>query len=42
VTKFGSQPVRWSLNPQYNLVDDAGLEKWSVVLGLSLLVPAGS
>jgi hypothetical protein len=41
VTKIGSQPVRWSLNPQYNLADDAGLEKWSVVLGLTLLVPAG-
>jgi hypothetical protein len=39
VTRLGSQPVRWSLNPQYNLRDAQGLETWSVTFTFSLLVP---
>ena len=40
VTKLGSQPVRWYVNPQYNFADDHGLPGWSVKLGITLLVPA--
>ncbi len=39
VTRIGKQPVRWAVNPQYNLKDDAGLEEWSVSLTFTLLVP---
>jgi hypothetical protein len=40
VTKLAGQPVRWAINPQYNLVDSAGLEQWSVALTFTLLVPS--
>jgi hypothetical protein len=40
VTKLGGQPVRWAINPQYNLIDTAGLEQWSVALTFALLVPS--
>jgi hypothetical protein len=40
VTRLGSQPVRWAINPQYNLIDTPGLEKWSVALTLAVLVPS--
>jgi hypothetical protein len=39
VTKLFGQPVRWSVNPQYNLKDDAGLEKFSTLFTFTLLVP---
>lgn len=39
VMRLGAQPVRWAINPQYNLKDDSGLEKWSVALTFTLLVP---
>lgn len=40
VTRLFGQPVRWAINPQYNLKDDDGLEEWSVSLTFALLVPA--
>jgi len=33
---FG-QAIRWSVNPQYNLIRDQGLRSWSVVFGSTLL-----
>jgi hypothetical protein len=42
VVRLGSQPARWSINPQYNLRDSVGLSSWSVTLSLSLLVPGGN
>lgn len=33
------QPVRFSANPQLNLIDEAGVERWSVIFGFALLVP---
>lgn len=41
IFKLGSQPMRWSLNPQYNLKDDPGLSEWSVSFTLTMLVPSG-
>jgi hypothetical protein len=41
VFKLGSQPMRWSINPQYNLKDDPGLSQWSVSFTLTMLVPGG-
>lgn len=41
VTKLAGQPVRFAINPQYNLKDDDGLERWSVSLTFALLVPGG-
>jgi hypothetical protein len=41
VTHIGKQPVRWAVNPQYNLKDSTGLEEWSVSLTFALLVPSG-
>jgi hypothetical protein len=40
VTKLGGQPVRWAINPQYNLIDDEGLEEWSIAITFALLVPS--
>jgi hypothetical protein len=40
VTRVGREPVRFSLKPQYNLADDAGLPEWSIKLNFSLLVPS--
>jgi hypothetical protein len=39
VTRVGKQPVRWAVNPQYQLKDDPGLEEWSVALTFTLLLP---
>jgi len=39
VMRIGKQPVRWAINPQDNLKDDAGLEEWSVALTFALLDP---
>lgn len=33
------QPVRLSVNPQLNLIDEPGVERWSVIFGFALLVP---
>ena len=40
VTKLAGQAVRWAINPQYNLVNDTGLEKWKILLTFTLLVPS--
>jgi len=40
VTRLGQQPVRFAINPQYNLKDDDGLEEWSVAFNFALLVPS--
>ncbi len=40
VTRLGKQPIRWGINPQYNLKDDRGLPEWSMSFTFSLLVPA--
>jgi hypothetical protein len=40
VTKIAGQAVRFAVNPQYNLIDDDGLEKWKVLLTFTLLVPS--
>lgn len=39
VTRWGNQPVRWAINPQYNLKNDDGLTKWKLVFTFTLLVP---
>lgn len=39
VTKLAGQPVRFALNPQYNLKDSDGLEEWKVSLTFALLMP---
>lgn len=39
VAKIGSQPVRFSINPQYNLMDRDGLNEWNCTAGVSLLLP---
>jgi hypothetical protein len=40
VTKLAGQAVRWAINPQYNLVNDTGLEKWKILFTFTLLVPS--
>jgi hypothetical protein len=39
VTRIGRQPVRWAVNPQYDLVDDPGTARWSVRFTFAVLVP---
>jgi hypothetical protein len=39
VTKVAGQAMRFAVNPQYNLIDDPGLDKWKVLLTVTLLVP---
>jgi len=39
VTKLGDLPVRFALNPQYNLQDDPGLPEWSVSFTFTALFP---
>ena len=41
VTQIAGQPVRFFVNPQYNLVNKAGADRWTIGAGFSLLVPAG-
>ena len=41
VTRIGKQPVRWAINPQYNLKNDDDLVKWKLVFTFTLLVPTG-
>ena len=40
VIKLGKLPVRLSVNPQYNLIDDAGLPKWIVAFTFTALFPS--
>lgn len=40
VTRLGSQPVRFAVNPQYNLIDRDGLNEWSVAFTFTALFPA--
>ena len=40
VTKLAGQAVRFAVNPQYNLIDDDGLEEWKVLFTFTLLVPS--
>ena len=40
VTKFGDLPVRLAVNPQYNLIDRAGLNEWSISFSFSALLPS--
>lgn len=39
VTKLAGQPVRFAVNPQYNLKDGEGLEEWRVSATFALLMP---
>lgn len=39
VVELLSQPMRFSVNPRFNVIDDPGLERWSVIFGATLLVP---
>lgn len=40
VLPLAGQPMRLSVNPQYNLVDDDGLPEWSVAFTATLLAPS--
>ncbi|MGH8624905.1 MAG: hypothetical protein ACREYC_06430 [Gammaproteobacteria bacterium] len=40
VTKLGRLPVRFSVNPQYNLLNDRGLSEWSVTFTFTALFPS--
>jgi hypothetical protein len=39
VTTVAGQPMRFAINPQYNLKDDDGLEQFSVTATVTFLVP---
>jgi hypothetical protein len=39
VVELLSQPLRFSVNPRFNVIDHPGLERWSVIFGATLLVP---
>jgi hypothetical protein len=39
VTKLGGRPVRYAINPQYNLRNDRGLSEWSVAFTFTALFP---
>ena len=40
VTKVGKLPMRFSINPQYNLLDDPGLSRWSISFTMTALFPS--
>ncbi len=40
VASIGQQPVRFAVNPQYNLIDRDGLDEWSVTFTFTALFPA--
>jgi hypothetical protein len=40
VTSIASQPMRFAINPQYNLKDDDGLEQFSVTATVTFLIPS--
>ena len=39
VTKIGKQPVRFAINPQYNLQNDRGLSEWLCTFTFTALFP---
>ncbi len=39
VVKLGRQPVRFSVNPEYNAYNIAGVPHWTVRFGMTILVP---
>lgn len=39
VVKLGGLPTRFSINPQYNLKNDRGLQEWSVTFTFTALFP---
>lgn len=39
VTRIGNQPVRFAVNPQYNLIDRKGLNEWSATFTFTALFP---
>ena len=39
VAKIGRQPVRFAINPQYNLIDRDGLNEWSITFTFTALFP---
>jgi hypothetical protein len=41
VLRIAGQPIRLAINPQYNLKDDDGLDKWKLLFTFALLVPGG-
>lgn len=41
VARLGKQPIRWAVNPQYNLADTPGTEGWSINFTFTILAPAG-
>lgn len=41
VTNLGSQPVKFSINPEYNVLSVSGAPDFSIRFGFTLLVPAG-
>ena len=40
VTKVGPQPVRFFVNPEYNVQSVFGAPHWTVRLGMTILAPA--
>lgn len=40
VIRIGGQAVRFAVNPQYNLIDDDGLEQWKVGFSMTFLFPS--
>lgn len=41
VTSFAGQAVRWAVNPQYDIVDHRGSERWSLTFTFTILAPGG-
>ena len=39
VTRIGGQPMRFAFNPQYEMLHDDGLPRWTLNLSVTLLVP---
>jgi len=42
VVEIAGQPVRFFVNPQYNLVNRAGADRWTIGAGFAFLVPSGT
>lgn len=41
VTAISGQPIRWAVNPQFDLVDEPGTSRWSLTFTFTMLVPGG-
>ncbi|MEM9799453.1 MAG: hypothetical protein AAGA20_03940 [Planctomycetota bacterium] len=41
VMPIAGQPMRFSVNPQYQIIDDPGLPEWTVLFTVTLLSPTG-